>query len=525
MITQTTTTAQGLINNGGHIIIAGNANITIDGGTSLGNFTNQDNNGTGIVENAGFLSVSGNWINNSAQPVFTANTGLVNLNGTTQTIGGSASTYFNNLSFTGTGTKTLDVNTQVGGATTTPGTGVLQLNTSNLNLNSHTLTINNNATSAITRTTSATSNMIISETNASAGYGIIKWNIGTSTGNFEFPFGNAASSNYIPFFLNKTTAGSGSGTPHVSIATYPTDTSSSPNNLPWPTGVTNMNNVFGSNNTLKVLDRYWVMAVQGYTAQPTASIAMTYRDSEYGGANTITESTLKAQQWNGTQWLAPCGTINTATNTVTVSSISSFNTVWTLASSSSPLPIELLSFNATLNSSKKVDVTWVTASEINNDYFTIERSSDALNFETVGTVNGAGNSTSELHYAMVDHNPYQGISYYRLKQTDFDGAFTYSQIEKIYLDELSNTGSITTVAVSVFPNPASEMISVTSADNLSGAIIYILNALGQQVKNPVIIQNPSEQKVTIQISELASGIYFLKLEQNGQSIVTRFYKK
>jgi hypothetical protein len=91
------------------------------------------------------------------------------------------------------------------------------------------------------------------------------------------------------------------------------------------------------------------------------------------------------------------------------------------------LPIELLSFTAT-PSGKFVKTNWSTASETNNNYFTVERSLDAQTFEEVGRVKGAGNSSVTLDYAFTDEKPNTGISYYRLKQTDFDGKFTYSPI-------------------------------------------------------------------------------------------------
>ena len=89
-----------------------------------------------------------------------------------------------------------------------------------------------------------------------------------------------------------------------------------------------------------------------------------------------------------------------------------------------PFPIELLSFNAEMERDH-VKVTWVTASEINNDYFTLERSSDGHTWEILTFIEGAGNSNQKLSYGFKDFNPLNGISYYRLKQTDFDGAYEY----------------------------------------------------------------------------------------------------
>ncbi len=101
------------------------------------------------------------------------------------------------------------------------------------------------------------------------------------------------------------------------------------------------------------------------------------------------------------------------------------------------LPIELLFFQASANG-KAVHTSWVTSSETDNDFFTIERSANAADFYPIGTLNGAGNSQTELNYAYADDAPLLGISYYRLKQTDFDGGFTYSDIRSVAFEHGGN---------------------------------------------------------------------------------------
>ncbi|MBK9423627.1 MAG: hypothetical protein IPN54_05800 [Bacteroidetes bacterium] len=86
-----------------------------------------------------------------------------------------------------------------------------------------------------------------------------------------------------------------------------------------------------------------------------------------------------------------------------------------------PLPVELLYFNA-FKYNEQVKVEWVTATEINNDYYIVERSSDGTDFEMVEVVPGAGNSNFLINYFIFDKDPFSGKSYYRLKQVDFDGA-------------------------------------------------------------------------------------------------------
>jgi hypothetical protein len=110
-----------------------------------------------------------------------------------------------------------------------------------------------------------------------------------------------------------------------------------------------------------------------------------------------------------------------------------------------PLPIELLSFTAKYQDGI-VLLNWATGSEINNDYFTLERSRDALNAEIIGFVDGAGNSSRTLHYQFVDRDPLPGISYYRLKQTDYDGSFEYSQWVAVQVDGIG--GRLQALAIS-----------------------------------------------------------------------------
>lgn len=89
-----------------------------------------------------------------------------------------------------------------------------------------------------------------------------------------------------------------------------------------------------------------------------------------------------------------------------------------------PFPIDLINFDAKTNTNG-IQLHWSTATEINNDYFTLERSIDGNNWEILAYVEGAGNSNQQLNYEYTDEYPYHGISYYRLKQTDFDGKFEY----------------------------------------------------------------------------------------------------
>jgi len=93
----------------------------------------------------------------------------------------------------------------------------------------------------------------------------------------------------------------------------------------------------------------------------------------------------------------------------------------------SPLPVEFLNLEI-IPVDKTAEVRWSTASEKDNDFFTIERSLNGVDFEELGQMDGAGDSEAILHYSFIDERPLDGISFYRLKQTDFDGKFEYSWV-------------------------------------------------------------------------------------------------
>src|ERR1700756_585302 len=128
-------------------------------------------------------------------------------------------------------------------------------------------------------------------------------------------------------------------------------------------------------------------------------------------------------------WTVVTTASSTSGTTITFNGInlpngSGYYTIATGKKTVSPLPIELLGFKAIANGNK-VDINWQTITETNNDYFTIEKSEDGKNFTQLATTKGAGNSTTEKQYYESDYTPYSGTSYYRLKQTDFNGKFVY----------------------------------------------------------------------------------------------------
>jgi len=179
---------------------------------------------------------------------------------------------------------------------------------------------------------------------------------------------------------------------------------------------------------------------------------------------------------------------------------------------STPLPIELVMFKA--NPEKEVvKLDWVTASELNNDYFNVERSIDGEQWQSIIKVVGAGTTRRMKTYEAMDYQPIDGVSYYRLRQTDFDGNVSFSPIERVEF--------IGQNRIQVFPNPSDGIFHLANSSQLDIEGVRVVNNLGQMVY-PLIRK---EEDVTIDLSQLSQGIYILQV-WNGSSLTsTRLVKR
>jgi hypothetical protein len=142
---------------------------------------------------------------------------------------------------------------------------------------------------------------------------------------------------------------------------------------------------------------------------------------------------------------------------------------------------------------------------INNDYFTIERSRDGKNFQEAGIVDGAGNSSAPIDYRFTDLYPLPGISYYRLKQTDFNGAFSYSKIVKVnIIKSAENT-------FSVYPNPAHiNFTAQFSSEEILNAQVSIYDMSGKKILSQNFIASEGTNSQNIDIAKIDAGIYIVE---------------
>lgn len=204
---------------------------------------------------------------------------------------------------------------------------------------------------------------------------------------------------------------------------------------------------------------------------------------------------------------------NNNTNYITIASIDELTTLGLIV-----LPVELISFDVDCVD-ERPSLNWATASEINNDYFTIERSTDAIHFEAVGTVNGNGNSNTLLNYTWTDYNSISGTAYYRLKQTDFDGTTSYSKIVVRSCKELGGQG------IYVYPNPFDESFAINLGTETEKPVrVTVLDCTGKLVHQQIF--NNKVRQVELSIgSKLVAGVYILKVDIDGIRYVRKLIKE
>ena len=171
------------------------------------------------------------------------------------------------------------------------------------------------------------------------------------------------------------------------------------------------------------------------------------------------------------------------------------------------LPVELVGYTGRQNGNT-VELEWATLSEKDNDFFEIERSTDGLNFVTIGFVQGAGNSVEKLAYSFADNAPESGLAYYRLSQVDYDGTRSYA--DRIISVVYSADGFI---SLTVAPNPTRGQFSVRITGPTNG-VAKLLTQSGKPIRI-IDIRNLTE---SIDISDLPSGIYILQY-QSGEKVV------
>jgi hypothetical protein len=454
----------------------------------LGDFINEDNDGTVFDANQSTVLMDGPGL------VYSSTTNTYVNSTAIQNITGPAITTFHKLTINNatTGVKLNAIDAKA------DATGILTCTAGPFYLNSQRFTMMNPATTAIVRT----SGYVVSETNSSVNPSILEWDMGATNGAHIFPFG--VSGSYIPFTFNKA-----SGTSNISVSTRATSAS---DNAPWA-GTSNVASVgnmtsyvstyYADASLPSVIDRWW--DIQS-SAAATAALTFSYRGSE-NTTSAAPTGLFQAQHWNGSSWDVPVGSGTGITGgsvgTVTVSTASTFSP-WVLSSSSVVLPVSLAKFETNCDNSK-VAVEWETSSEFNNKYFTVEKSLDGHNnYIEVGTVDGAGNSSVTQKYNFVDQHPFEGISYYRLKRTDYAGNSSYFMATSTSCKDNLHT-------VNAFNNQIGQLVVNINTEAHTNYTATVYDALGNKVFTKQLTAESGSNNYSFDISTLSSGVYIVSL--------------
>ncbi|MBN4066145.1 T9SS type A sorting domain-containing protein, partial [Candidatus Amoebophilus asiaticus] len=451
--------------------IALSGDLTIPGDITI--------NGT-LDATGGNITVSGDWTNNGT---FTNGGKIITLNGSSdQTIGGTASTSFFDVVV-----NKSSGNIILGNAITIEKTLIL--------------------TAGNIKTTST--NLITFDVDAVLSGG-------SSASFIDGPAAkNTNSTSSFTFAI-------GRGTTYRSLMVEPIDVNTSTFTAEYAdSGYTNTATVGAGIDHVSTLE-YFILDRSGGKNAADAYVTISWDNSS--GVNTAAIADLRLAHWDGSQWedfgnSAVSG--DNTSGTLRSNLVTTFSP-FTLGSSSgsNPLPIDLLSFDVAAKG-MGVELKWETATEINNDYFTIEKSVDGIYFEEISDIEGAGNSSVAIKYNYTDENPYEGTSYYRLKQTDFDGkweVFPMKAVKWGKADEFK--------ILSVGPNPVTDQINIDylvssgvevscMIYNLQGKLLYEKNTQASKGVNNFTYN---------EAGNLEQGIYILVLKNDKKSISHKVMK-
>ena len=498
-------------NNTALITQNGTSTITSDGGNTFNGTTIISATGTGEFRLANLTAddYNGNvtFRNTSANRLYPAYSTTVRFSGNVSTVGTTSAlsmspgTGNGRALFDGTGEQTLSAD-----AATPPTIRNLTINKTGGSLTlGRSLTISNNLTLTAGKIVSSATNLLILNDNITV--------TGTSSasfvsgpvrkiGNDAFTFPVGKGSAYRPISISAP-----SNAAHHFTGEYFGASSN---------GTYSHASKEGTIDHLSTSE-YWIL--DRTNGASNVSVTLSW-DGFSGGVENL--STLRVCRWDGSMWRnhGNSGTTgNTAVGTIASSSpITSFSP-FTLGSSNpqNPLPVELLTFTATA-SSNNVDINWSTASESNNHFYTVERSKDLKTFETVSRIEGAGNANHTIYYNTKDENPYQGVSYYRLVQNDFDGKQTlYGPLAVNFMGSTE---------LSIYPNPFENQLILGTSEFVNGEQIDIrlFDPIGRIVFQKSITTSDVNESLN-EIPNGSSGIYTLQINQGDIQLSKKIIRK
>lgn len=386
--------------------------------------------------------------------------------------------HYNNLVISGSGEKTIDGQVTINNNVTLS-SGFIVLGENDFILNDGSATPTSGASSNSFIVTNGTGELTLK-------------NIGALE-SASFPIGTSSTS-FTPIVLEMSSGSSGNFSARVSTGVLQQGTAGNP-------------------NTTNVVDKTWHIS-EGTAGSFDGEITFNWNSSDE--LTGFDRNIATVNLYNGTSWES----INTPDNidfqrTISISTTDTSPLAqFAISNFETALPITLSYFEGVLESNM-VRLNWETANELNNDFFTIEKSQNGEIWKPLNKkINGAGNSNSIRKYSHIDLQPYPGLSYYRLKQTDFDGAFDYSEIVQI------NNSNPINDRIKVFPNPSNSEITIL-AENIDLASFNFTNIEGKNMLKNLKIEYSDDTKIVLDISGLDPGLYLFK----SLGKVIKVYKK
>jgi hypothetical protein len=457
---------------------SGTKNIFIDGNLSL---LNTNTSSTQFKPYTNTINLKGNWstFNHSSFQALGSKV-IFNSSTSAQTIdaNGDYEVFYNLEINNANGVSILD-NTRV--------SNQLIFNNGLINTSSFEMNITSNNSSSVT-----------GQSLASYLNGNLRRSIG-SNGIYHFPLGTATNYELATLDIN-----SQSGITNI-LGFF---TSGLPSTMPSASTCTIISTPI--NNMLNA--GYWTLTPDAYTS---ANYDITLNLRGYSNAPALATQTGVIKRTNSSSpWLGTNLVGNNGTHTNTTQSYSSGTAIAKRSSVTSfsdfgigfganVLPIQLTTFEVSLANTNDAQLHWSTSSELNNNYFAIEKSLDALNFDSIGMIIGNGTSIVEHDYYFDDKNVKNGTIYYRIKQVDFDGTYSYSYIRSI---EIVSTASS---VVSIYPNPTHDIIEISISNKIERVnnTISVFDISGRKI----ISFSTTNDISRIDLSQYASGAYFLVL--------------
>ena len=462
------------------------ANLTVSGDLNL-------QSGTLAATPTNYrIILAGDW--NNTGGTFSEQQGTLQFNGTGDQLiintAGEETFHFVEVGKT-SGTLTIQDGTtmRISGVSAGPGPGIMTFNDGIVNTSATGLLIFNAGSSA----TGASADSFVD--------GPVR-KVGDTA--FEFPIGDG--SIWAPLSLSDFQ--SSSATDEVTVEYFDT--------APPAGGLGTLNNVSDV--------EYWDVNVTAANLGAGFSVDLTFfwkniARSNINDADDLTIAHLTGGTWNDIGKLAP-PTLGTE-GSVTADNVTSFSpfTFGSNDADANPLPVDLLTFEANLVEDQ-ADLTWSTASEINNDFFLVQRSEDGTEWETLGEVDGNGTVNEIINYDFKDARPLFGKSFYRLKQVDFDGQFEYSPVVSI-----NNPFTGQAMKVMVFPNPTSAEninLRVLTGNQENKISVQLIDALGHRFIDEKMSPETFNQDLILRPEEgLAKGVYFLMVTQHDDVVKQR----